>query len=142
RWVEPAAGRAPLLLGTPIAGRDRPEIERLIGFFANILPLRIDRIGADGTEGSFGALLDRVRARALDAFSHPDLPFDVLVEDLVPRRDPSRPPLVQAALNWQAVNPWHGARWGELELASLGDSSADGTMEVTAKFELMLVLER
>ncbi len=144
RWVEPTA-QAPLLLGTPIAGRELPEVEPLIGFFANILPLVIDRIGEDGTEGSFAALLARVRARALDAFAHPELPFDRLVEDLVPRRDPSRPPLVQAALNWQAASPWRGARLGDLTLEPLeplaGTGSSSGA-EVAAKFELLLALER
>ncbi len=140
RWVEPT-GKAPLLLGTPIAGRDRPEIERLIGFFANILPLRIDRLGDDGVEGSFAALLGRVRRRSIEAFAHPDLPFERLVEDLVPRRDPSRPPLVQAALNWQAASPWRGARLGDLALEPLPGLESAGA-EIAAKFELMLVLER
>ena len=138
RLVEPT-GRSPLLVGVPIAGRDRPEVERLIGFFANILGLRVDRIGEDGAEGSFAALLARVRSRALDAFAHPDLPFDRLVEELVPRRDPSRPPLVQAAFNWQQASPWRGARLGDLSLEPLAAAEAG---DIAAKFELMLVLER
>ena len=142
RWVEPTAGAAPLLVGVPIAGRELPEVERLIGFFANLLPLRIDRAGADGREGSFASLLARVRARALDAFAHPDLPFERLVEELAPRRDPSRPPLIQAAFNWQAESPWRGARLGDLSLAPLAGFGAEETAEIAAKFELMLVLER
>ncbi|MGD2114873.1 MAG: amino acid adenylation domain-containing protein, partial [Acidobacteriota bacterium] len=87
RW----AGRDDLLLGTPVAGRTRSELEPLIGFFANTLVLRADLRGGPG----FRELLRRVRAHALVAFGHQEMPFERLVEELEDERDLSRNPLFQ-----------------------------------------------
>jgi amino acid adenylation domain-containing protein/non-ribosomal peptide synthase protein (TIGR01720 family) len=89
------AGQDDVCIGTPVAGRNRREIEDLIGFFANMLVMRVD--GQDGLPGApgFGALLARVRAMALDAFAHQDVPFERVAKELVPVRDPAIPPLYQ-----------------------------------------------
>jgi amino acid adenylation domain-containing protein len=88
-------GSADLAVGTPVANRDRPELEGLIGFFVNTLVLRID-LGGDPT---FAELLRRVEATALAAFAHRDVPFDRLVEELRPERRADGNPLFQVAFS-------------------------------------------
>ncbi|MFE7467339.1 amino acid adenylation domain-containing protein, partial [Streptomyces sp. NPDC057499] len=88
------AGRRDVALGTVVSGRERAELEHLVGFFANTLVLRtvIDE------SRSFDDLLTDVRGTVLDAFAHQDVPFSRLIEELAPERDTSRTPLVQAML--------------------------------------------
>jgi amino acid adenylation domain-containing protein len=84
-------GEEDLSVGTPFAGRARKETEGLIGFFVNTLVVRTDLQGTP----SFGALVGRVRQAVLGVAAHQDLPFERLVEDLVPQRDPARTQLFQ-----------------------------------------------
>ncbi|MFB7333683.1 amino acid adenylation domain-containing protein [Streptomyces adustus] len=87
RW----SGAADVALGTPVAGRDRMELEPLIGFFVNTVVLRTE-VPADLT---FRALLERVRRVTVEAYDHQEVPFDRLVERLRPERVLDRNPLVQ-----------------------------------------------
>jgi len=90
-------GHEDLCVGTPVANRNRPEVAGLIGFFVNTLVLRGDLSGDPG----LGELVSRLREVAVEAFDHQDLPFEKLVEELRPPRDPSRTPLVQVLLALQ-----------------------------------------
>ena len=87
-------GQPEIVVGTPIANRNRREVEDLIGLFLNTLALRLEVDGAAG----FAALLGRVREVALGAYAHEDLPFEKLVDELQPQRDLARSPLFQIML--------------------------------------------
>src|SRR5262249_18966295 len=109
--------------------RTRPELEGLIGFFVNTLVLRADLSG----DPPFRELLGRVREAALGAYAHQDLPFEMLVEALQPRRDLSRTPLFQALFALQNT-PVSSV---DLPGLSLRPVEADSG---TAKFDLSLYL--
>jgi non-ribosomal peptide synthetase component F/acyl carrier protein len=91
RW----SGQQDVVIGTPVATRNDAWTDNLIGFFVNTLPLRIDLSG----DPTFAELLGRVRQVALDGYAHGEAPFDVLVNELQPPRDPTRTPLFQVVLN-------------------------------------------
>jgi amino acid adenylation domain-containing protein len=126
RWT----GQTDLNVGTPIAGRNRSEIEHLVGFFVNTLVLR-----ADLTEDpDFPELLARTRGMALAAYEHQDLPFEKLVDELRPERDMSRQPLFQVMFVLQ------NTPLGALELP--GGLILDPVAETStvAKFDLTVSL--
>ncbi|MCU1267656.1 MAG: hypothetical protein JWM21_3974 [Acidobacteria bacterium] len=121
------SGQDDIVVGSPIAGRNRAEIEQLIGFFINTLALRTDLSG----DPTFRELLNQVKETALGAYAHQDLPFEKLVEELQPERDLSRNPLFQVMFQFQNTsNP--ALRLKDLVVTPL-DVSTD-----TAKFDLML----
>ena len=116
-----------ILIGTPIANRNRAETESMIGFFVNTLVLRV-RL-SDGI--TFRELLRQIRETALEAYEHQDLPFEKLVEELQPERTLSHSPLFQVMFHLQnAVSEslsLSGLSMGELEVETQ-----------TAKFDLSL----
>ena len=87
------------VLGTYTAGRDRPELEQLIGFFINALPLRLDLTGAP----NFATLLTRTRAAVLNAFARQDVPYAGIVERIGPPRESTRNPLFDVVLHFYNV---------------------------------------
>jgi len=91
------SGQDDIVVGTPIAGRTRVEVEGLIGFFVNMLVLRTDASG----DPTFRELLKRAKKVAIGAYAHQDIPFEKVVEELHPRRDPSRNPLFQVVFALQ-----------------------------------------
>ncbi|MCP4656818.1 MAG: AMP-binding protein, partial [bacterium] len=134
------SGSEDIVVGTPIAGRNRREIEGLIGFFVNTLVLRTDlsRDTADrGTADrvpTYRELLARVRRVSLDAYAHQDLPFERVVEELRLPRNMSYTPLFQVMFVLQ------NAPGTSLELPDLTMSSLP-TRGEAAMFDLTLTLQ-
>ncbi|MBW8873678.1 MAG: amino acid adenylation domain-containing protein [Acidobacteria bacterium] len=119
-----------IVAGSAAAARNRPELEGLIGFFLNMLVLRTDLSGDPG----FGEAVRRVRQVTLDAYAHQDLPFEILVDELHPERDPSRNPLCQVLLMYQN----YPVEERGLEGYSLSLMKVDSG---TAKFDLVLFVD-
>ncbi|WP_203854783.1 non-ribosomal peptide synthetase, partial [Dactylosporangium siamense] len=113
-------GQDDIVVGTPIANRNRAEVEDLIGFFVNTLVLRTDLSG----DPTFADLVGRVRAQALAAFEHQDLPFERLVDELGVARDRSRAPLFQVLFNY---------------FASAADRAGDDSSDLLTRFDLRLI---
>ena len=123
RW----SGQKDILVGTPVAGRTHRQIEGLIGFFVNTLVMRSD-LTANPT---FEELLTQVKETTLGAYTHQDLPFERLVEQLNPIRDLSRQPIFQVLFSLQNM-PAEALDLPGLRLRSLGGE------HITAKFDLAL----
>jgi amino acid adenylation domain-containing protein len=87
-----------VVVGVPMANRGRAEVEPLIGFFVNTLPVRADLSG----NPDFLTVVERVRDACLGAYTHERVPFEKVVEDLKPARDLSRPPIFQVGLSYQS----------------------------------------
>jgi amino acid adenylation domain-containing protein len=108
------SGQTDIVVGSPIAGRSRSEVEGLIGFFVNNLALRT-RFTPDMP---FSELLRKVREATLGAYAHQDMPFEQLVDEVQPERDLSRSPLFQATLSLQNA-PSLEAAFAGLELSMI-----------------------
>ncbi|PYS20338.1 MAG: hypothetical protein DMF72_21450 [Acidobacteria bacterium] len=126
RW----SGQDDVIVGVPIAGRTQVEVEGLIGFFVNTLPLRADLRG----EPSFRELLRRVREVTLGAYANQELPFEKLVEELQPERNLNRHPIFDVLFNF--INTPQEA----LELSGLTISYPNLSAE-DSKFAMTLYVE-
>lgn len=123
-------GQTDVLVGSPIANRNRAELELLIGLFVNVLVLRTDLSG----EPTFRELLGRVREVALSAYAHQDFPFEKLVEAIQPERDLSYNPLFQVMFIFQNVAT---APSQQSNLSLQCQEAPTGT----AKFDLTLIVQ-
>jgi amino acid adenylation domain-containing protein/non-ribosomal peptide synthase protein (TIGR01720 family) len=124
------SGQDDVCVGSPIAGRTRSETEGLIGFFVNTLVLRA-RLGGNPP---FLQLLAQVREVTLGAYAHQEVPFEKLVQELQPERDPSRTPLFQVMFILQ------NAPVSSLSLPGLRMEATGSGGGSTAKFDLTLSL--
>ena len=122
------AGTEDILVGTPISGRGRTELEDLIGCFVNTVVMRTDL----SEQPTVRELLKQVRGRSLEAFSHQDLPFEKLVEELKPPRNMAHAPIFQTMFIMQN-QPWENAAMGNLVAGSI-----EPDKEVNSKFEMTL----
>ncbi|MEO5330729.1 MAG: amino acid adenylation domain-containing protein [Magnetococcus sp. YQC-5] len=124
------SGQEDLIVGSPVANRNRSELETLIGFFVNTLVLRMDC----SQHPTFRALLQQVQKTTLDAYAHQDVPFEHLVERLKPTRTRSHSPLFQVMFILQNTPE------ASLELPDLSITLLDQE-RVPAKYDLLLAME-
>ncbi len=123
-------GRDDVAIGTPVAGRDRPELESVVGLLLNTLVLRTDLAG----KPSFLEALGRVRAGTLDAFANQSLPFERLVAELAPPRAPDEQPFFDVMVN--AFGAWSDPpAFGNLQSESIELAT------VAPKFPLTIYLQ-
>ena len=115
------SGQKEVLIGSPIAGRNRAELSGVIGYFVNIIVLRADL----SDNPAFMEFLRRTRACVLNAFKHQDYPFPLLVKRLQPERDADRSPLFQAAF---VLHKSHLLNGQGLEAFALGEPGARMTL--------------
>ncbi|WP_327028882.1 amino acid adenylation domain-containing protein [Micromonospora sp. NBC_01740] len=122
RW----SGRTDVTVGTPVAGRGHDDVQDLIGLFVDTVVVRADLAG----DPTFGELVERVRRTSLDAFAHQELPFEQLVEELAPVRDPARTALFSTMFVWQEAGP-DGFQAPGLDVLSVPIPFADAKFDLT-----------
>ena len=120
-----------IVIGTPTANRSRTEIENLIGFFVNMLAVRIDF----STVPTVGELLAQVKKQAIAAQQHQDIPFEYVVELMHPVRSLAHSPLFQVAFAWGNTPA------GRLDFPGLELSSVSSSSSLLSKFDLTLSLQ-
>ncbi|MBB5066902.1 condensation domain-containing protein, partial [Granulicella mallensis] len=123
------SGQQDVVIGTPVANRTQRETEELIGFFVNMLSLRVDFTG----QPTVSELLRRVRETAIGAQAHQELPFEQVVERIKPSRSQAHSPIFQVMFAWQ------NNEVSDLELPGLHLSGLESESSV-AKFDLTLNL--
>ena len=123
------SGQGEVVLGTPMANRNRSEVEGLIGFFVNTLAIRV-RMEDDPTVSE---LIERVKSQVLSAQEHQELPFEQVVEAVNPTRSGGHAPIFQTMFAWQNNES------GELRFAGL-EATGLRSPHAVSKFDLTLSL--
>ncbi|MBV9773500.1 MAG: amino acid adenylation domain-containing protein, partial [Gemmatimonadetes bacterium] len=123
-------GQEDVVVGTPTAGRTRREVEGLIGFFVNMLPLRVELSG----EPSWRELLGRVREAALGAYAHQDLPFERLVEELASERSLIHTPFFQVTFALDRSTDPEALALGDLLVEPLGSGAGVSKFDLDLSF--------
>ncbi|KUZ97320.1 non-ribosomal peptide synthetase [Burkholderia ubonensis] len=117
------SGQEDIVVGTPVAGRELPELESQVGPYLNVLALR-DRVAGDDR---FDTLLTRVRDTTIEAFSHPLYPLDRLLDELHVKRVPGRNPLFDIGLTLQNQRQGAIERYaGQVRISELPDHNLQG----------------
>ena len=132
------SNQSDLVIGTPVSGRDARQLQNQIGFYVNTLPVRINSSGAI----SFTTLVNEVRQNLLSAFDYQNFPFEMLVEEVQPRRDMSRSPLFDVMVVMQnfdifennQLNLDEEVRFEKVELSS-GNTKYDLTFSFSKQEE-------
>ena len=121
------SGQQDVVIGTPVANRQRSELEGLIGFFVNTVAIRV-RLDDNP---SVAAMLAQVRVSTMDAFSYPELPFEQLVEAVQPQRSSSYNPLFQAMLAMDTTPGANVLVLPGVETRALGAACASAQFDVS-----------
>nr|QEO74258.1 condensation domain-containing protein [uncultured bacterium] len=133
------SGQDDIIVGSPVAGRNNPDMATTIGYLANALPLRVDLSG----DPPFREVIGRVRQIVLGALAHQDFPFPLLIERLQPKRDPSRWPVMEVMFVLQRPpnseefldllgNETGGQfRWGGLDVEPFALAQMEGQFDLT-----------
>jgi amino acid adenylation domain-containing protein len=129
------SGQQDIVIGTPVANRQRREVENLIGFFVNTLAVRL----RFDEQPSVAALLEQVKQTTLAAFAHQELPFEQVVEAVQPQRSLSHSPLAQVTFTWNNLERAH-ADGSTLQLPGLALAPVNRAHETT-QVDLQLLLD-
>lgn len=137
-------GQEDLLVGSVVAGRERPELARLVGYFINPVAMRADFSG----NPTFASFLEQARQTVLDAFTHQDYPLPLLAQELSLTRDPGRPPLFETMFIMQKAQVMEGQGLSALALGLPGAQIELGELRVEsmdmgnlpAQFDLTLMI--
>ncbi|MCX5118699.1 amino acid adenylation domain-containing protein [Micromonospora sp. NBC_00362] len=124
------SGQRDITVGTPVANRTSTELEKLVGFFANTLALRVDLSG----DPTFREVLRRVRSTAHGAYAHQDVPFEMVVDAVAPTRSLSHSPLFQVRFALQNAPGGLPDPGPGLTLTSIDNE------QCTARFDLLIDL--
>ncbi|WP_395375878.1 non-ribosomal peptide synthase/polyketide synthase [Marinicella sp. W31] len=125
------SGQDQIVVGTPVANRQRHEVEGLIGFFVNTLALRVDL----SVNPSVKTLLSQVRSVTLDGYANQDVPFEQVVELVQPERSLQYTPVFQAMFNFE-----QGDESGDLKLSNVSSEGVTLTSEAATQFDVTLSL--